>query len=390
MTNLKVQLIYTDNKMRNKIILCATLLFTLTQVQAQYRANFYTHLLNPFLANPAEMSHDNMQAIFNARTLVGGIDNSPRTMNFSITSPFATNTGVGLKMFSHWIGAFQTTNAEATYNKRITLINNHTLTFGLSMGFIQTALNQNALNTQVNRADPMLMTNELNKVFFTAGSGVSYKYKDKLDIYTSSPMMATGSEPLSGFFVSGASYRFNLDAEGLYQLKPAVNYYNFIESPKLADILVAASWNKIISVQTGYRTNGAIVSGVGFNFTNFLFQYNYYHHVGELNRFAPAQNEVAIVLNFKKFEKRIRKKQEVVDEAIIQDQIEKISLRINGLMNIETTNPGLVNVKSELVKINKDLEKILSKYKIENIEQLKKIKELQTAIDLLIVKYNEQ
>ncbi len=58
-------------------------------------------------------------------------------------------------------------------------------------------------------------------------------------------------------------------------------------------------------------------------------------------------------------------------------------------MNIEKSNPGLVNVKNEMVKLNKELERILTKYKIENIDQLKRIKELQTNIELLIAKYND-
>ena len=117
--------------------------------------------------------------------------------------------------------------------------------------------------------------------------------------------------------------------------------------------------------------------------------YNYFHHTSDLTRLAPAQNEIAIAFNFKKPERGAPKKQEVVDKAIIEDQIEKINLRINGLISLEKSNPGLVNVKNELSKINKDLEKILSKYKIENIEQLKRIKELQTSIELLIAKYND-
>lgn len=375
-------------KLLNKITVVLVMLSSL-HVSAQYRANFYTQLLNPFLSNPAEMGYDNMQAMFNARTLVGGIESSPRTMNFSFTTPFAANSGVGVKMFSHWIGAFQTTNAEATYNKRIKLTEGHTLSFGLSMGFLQTTLNQNMLNSQVNRADPSLMSSDLNRVYFTSGAGISYKFKNKLEVYASSPMMATGSQSLSNFFITGASYRFKADAAGLYVIRPAVNYYNFIESPKLADILVSGTWNEIITLQTGYRTNGAIVSGAGFNFKNFVVYYNYYHHVGETHRFAPAQNEVAIAFNFRKLEKRVSKKQEIVNDAIIQDQIEKLNLRINGLMNIESTNPGLVNVKTELVKINKDLERILTKYKIDNMDQLKRIKELQAAIDLLIAKYND-
>ncbi len=83
------------------------------------------------------------------------------------------------------------------------------------------------------------------------------------------------------------------------------------------------------------------------------------------------------------------KKSEAVNEQIIQDQLDKINSKINGIINLEKTNPGYLNVKNELTKINKELERILVKYKIENIDQLKKIKELQTNIELIIAKYND-
>jgi hypothetical protein len=155
------------------------------------------------------------------------------------------------------------------------------------------------------------------------------------------------------------------------------------------DLLVTGAWNDVLQLTGGYRSNGSLIAGFGFNFKNVVVGYNYYHHTSELTRLAPAQNEIAIAFNFKKPEKGAPKKQEVVDKAIIEDQIEKINLRINGLISLEKSNPGLVNVKNELSKINRDLEKILSKYKIESIEQLKRIKELQTSIELLIAKYND-
>jgi hypothetical protein len=156
------------------------------------------------------------------------------------------------------------------------------------------------------------------------------------------------------------------------------------------DGILAGTWNETITLQAGYRNNGAVISAIGFNFKNLTIGYAYLYSTNNLNNFATAQNEIAIALNFKKFEKRLRKKQEVVNEQVIQDQIDKVNDKINGLINIEKSNPGLVNVKTEMVKLNKELEKILVKYKIENIEQLKKIKELQTNIELLIAKYNDK
>ncbi|MFN5920978.1 MAG: PorP/SprF family type IX secretion system membrane protein [Bacteroidota bacterium] len=368
-------------------IVLAAFVFT---ADAQDRSSYYTNLFNPFLANPAMAgSYDNLHTILNARTMVGGIESAPRTINFALHTPFANNTGLGFKIINHWNGAFRTINTEGAYSKNIRLTDDHKLTFGLSVGFMQTNLNEDLINSSVDRADPNLNLPDLNKMYFTAGAGLVYRYKTQFEIHASSPMMATGAQSLSSFFVLGTNYKFFLDEEKIYTLKPMVNYYNFTLSPKLVDLLITGAWNDVLNLTTGYRTNGTVVAGFGINFKNVVIGYNYYHHTSDMNRLAPAQNEIAIAFNFKKPEKRIRKKQEVVDEAIIQDQIEKINLRINGLINIEKSNPGLVNVKNELAKINRDLEKILSKYKIENIEQLKRIKELQTSLELLIAKYND-
>lgn len=357
--------------------------------QAQDRSNFYTNLLSPFVSNPAMAgSYDNIHAGFNAKTYIGGIDASPRLMSFVIHSPFANNSaGIGGKVISQWSGAFQTVNAEGAYSKLVRLTSNQTLHLGMSLGFAQTNLRNDIINSQVNMSDPTLNNSNLNKVLFTAGAGMVYRYKKQFEMYASSPMMVTGAQSLNGFFIAGANYTFILDENSEYRLKPIVNYYNFTTAPKLVDVLVSGSWNETVNLTAGYRTNGAVVAGLGFNFKNVLVGYNYYYNTGNLNRLAPAQNEISIAFNFRRPDKRV-KKSEVVDAQIIQDQIDKINDKINGIINVEKTNPGVVNVKNELSKLNKDLERILAKYKIENIDQLKKIKELQTNIELIIAKYS--
>jgi type IX secretion system PorP/SprF family membrane protein len=321
--------------------------------------------------------------------MLGGISSSPRSLNFGIHSPFSNKTsGIGAKVITHRVGAYQTVNAEAAYSKLIKLTTDHTLTFGLSLGFLQNNINMDMLSSTVNLNDPTLLTANQNKISFTSGVGLVYRFKKKAEIYATSPMLTTGDLGLNGFFVGGASYNFILDENAVYELKPSVNYYNFMYSPKMVDVLLTANWNKTVSITTGYRTNGAVVMGVGFNFKNVLVAYNYYYHTGNLNNLAPAQNEVAIGFNFASPERKM-KKSEVVNEQIIQDQLDKINSKVNGIINLEKTNPGYLNVKNELTKINKELERILSKYKIENMDQLKKIKELQTNIELIIAKYND-
>ncbi len=378
------------NMIMKKYILFIAIAANIITANAQDRSSFYTNLFNPFLANPAMAGcYDNIHTILNARTMVGGIESAPRTINFALHTPFANNTGLGLKVINHWNGAFQTINTEGAYSKLVKLKDDHNLTFGLSVGFMQTNLNLDLINSSVDRTDPSLNLPDLNRVYFTSGAGLVYRYKSHFEFYASSPMMVTGAQSINGFFVMGTNYKFFLDQNKAYSLKPTLNYYNFTQAPKMMDLLVTGSWSDVLNITAGYRSNGSVIAGFGFNFKNVVVGYNYFHHTSDLTRLAPAQNEIAIAFNFKKPERGAPKKQEVVDKAIIEDQIEKINLRINGLISLEKSNPGLVNVKNELSKINKDLEKILSKYKIENIEQLKRIKELQTSIELLIAKYND-
>ena len=358
---------------------------------SQERASFYTNILNPFLANPAMAgSTDNIHAIFNTNSYLGGTETMPRTYNFGLHSPLNNTSGIGLKVVSNWRSAFQTINVEGAYSKQVKFTTNNTVTFGLSLGFVQTNLKMEMLTSQVDLNDPTLANPNLNKMLLSSGAGAIYRYKKKLEVYASSPILVTGDQRLTGFFVAGANYSFKVDQAGEYVLKPIVNYYNFESSPRMVDGILAASWNDIVTLQAGYRSNGAVISAIGFNFKNLTLGYAYLYSTGNLNSLAPAQNEIALALNFKKFEKQVRKKQELVNDQIIQDQIDKINDRINGLINIEKSNPGLVNVKSEMVKLNKELERILVKYKIEDINQLKKIKELQTNIELLIAKYNDK
>lgn len=374
------------NKIISIVLVCLSI-----QVSAQDRSNFYTQLLNPYLSNPALTgSYEAIHAAFNAKTLVSGIESSPRIINFSLHSTLGKSyDGIGVKATSQWSGAFQTVNLEGSYSKLVRLTNNHNLNLGLSMGFMQTNLNTDFLSSQVNFNDPSLSNPILNDLLVTGGAGFVYRYKKQLEVYGSSPMMLTGSQNLSGFFIAGANYTFIVDDKAEYKLKPIVNYYNFVTAPKLVDVIINGNWNEIISLNLGYRTHGSAIAGLGFNFKNVMVNYNYYHHTGNYNKLAPASNEVSIAFLFRKPERRIPSK-EVVNDQIIQDQIEKINQKINALLNLEQSSPGLINIKTEMVKLNKDLEKILAKYKIENIDQLKRIKELQTNLELIIAKFNEK
>jgi type IX secretion system PorP/SprF family membrane protein len=287
-------------------IVLVALHFFANNANAQYRETFYTTLLNPFIANPAVAGTSGAPfAMFNARTLVGGASSSARTINFSVHTPLNNvpkygNSSVGLKFISHNAGVFQTTNAEAAYSVKVDLSRDDHLSLGLSLGFIQTALDKDLLSSNVNLADPNIDAPQLNQFLFTTGAGILYQNRNGLELYAASPMLVSVSEPLSAFALVGASYKFNLGGHSSTNyLKPVINFYNFTNTQKVIDGLLSMYFNDAFKLQLGYRSSGAAVAGLGFNINSFLVAYNYYHFTGEFTRYAPAQNEIAIAFKFK-------------------------------------------------------------------------------------------
>lgn len=357
---------------------------------AQERSHYYTNLLNPFLINPAHAgSVQGINAIFNAKSMLGGIDGSPRTINFGLSGSLQRDAGLGLKVISDWSGVFQTTNMEMAYSKKVQLHEKHFLSFGLSLGVIQTTLKTELLNGTVNLADPTLTDKNINKLRVASGAGFVYKFDDKLQISTSFPSLVTGDDKINGFFISSVSYNKNLGKDNKYQLLPAINFYNMQYSDKLFDAMLTGTWNKTISISTGYRSNGSLLMGAGINFNAFSAQYLYYHHTDKLSGLAPAQNEIAIGFHFNSPKRNAKSKSAMGNQDEFAVELTKIERRVNGLIQIEQTNPGIVNIPNEVTNINKDLEQLLKKFKVETPEHLRLIKNIQESTDLIIAKHEK-
>lgn len=375
--------------MRKIYNITIVLLLTVSNLFAQDRSNIYTNLLNPFLYNPSlSNSSDNIYTCFNARGFVGGIDGSQRSYNFAIYSPLTSGTGIGAKVLTTSVGIFQTLNAEGAYSKLVKFNSNNNLSLGLSLGFTQLNIKSEFLNGQVDLSDQTINSPDLNKILVSSGAGATYRFKKNVEVGLSFPMIITGDKPLNSFFIANAAWNIFTGINKEWKIKPMVNYYNLRNSPEMVDMLIGAAWNDVISLTSGYRTNGSVIMAAGFNFKSLAINYAYYYHVNDLQKLAPAQNEIGIAFIFNKPQPKIAKKVQVT-EQVIEDEIDKLNERLTGLINVAKTNPGLINIKKEISKINIDIEKILKKYKITNSEQLLKIKELQNNIDSLIAKYND-
>jgi len=376
--------------MKNTYKIAMLLLMVTAKLNAQERSNVYTNLLHPFAYNPSLAgSNENIQATFNTRGIAGGIEGSPRNYNFGVHSPISTNMGLGAKFISTSVGVFQTINAEGAYSKVIKLNDNHTLRLGLSMGFTQTNIKTELLNRQVDLSDPALSSNEINHTLFTSGIGFHYKFGKKAEAGLSLPALITGDRPLNNMMIANAAWNLFCGTDKQWRVKPMVNFYKLNTSPNMGDGLLQLTWKDVISVAGGYRSNGSAIAMAGINFKSVMVNYAYYNQISGMNALAPVQNEIAVSFGFNKIQASSHNKNEVVSDEVIQDEIDKLTERLNGLVNIDKTNPGLVNMKKEVSKLNKDLGKVLSRYKITNSVQIQKVKNLQGNLETLITKYND-
>ncbi|OYU97294.1 MAG: hypothetical protein CFE21_03095 [Bacteroidetes bacterium B1(2017)] len=376
--------------MKKLTIKIAVLLFASTQVHAQERSAVYTNLLNPFLYNAATAGvKDNINTVFNTISNVGGMDGSPRSYNFSINCPIQNTMGIGAKVITNSVGAFKTTNLEGVYSKWVKLDKVNSVNFGISLGFTQTNLKTELLNGQVDMSDPTLNAPNLNKMMLSSGAGAYYRYGGKGELGLSMPALVTGNQPMNNMLIANAAWNFFKGDLKQWKIRPSVSYYHLNTSPSMFDVLLGGAYKNTISLSGGYRSNGSILAIAGLTFKDLSVHYAYYKHLDGFEALAPAKNEIALSFGFNKPKMASKERNGIVSDEVIQDEIDKLNERLNGLISVQKTNPGLVNMKKEISKLNKDLDKVLGKYKITNPEQIQKIKTLQATIESEIAKYND-
>lgn len=376
--------------MKNFIKIICILLSVSVNANAQERSSSYTNLLNPFIYNPALAGGNNsVNAIFNSKGIAGGIDGAARSYNFALHAPLKTDMGIGAKILSSSIGAFQTLNVEGAFRKSVKLTEKGVLGFGVSLGMAQTNLKQELLNPIVDVTDASLNSQNLNKMLFTAGAGLLYKYDKKAELGISMPAIVTADQPFGNIVVANAAWNFYTGAENIWRIKPMLNYYHLNISPSMVDVLAQGSWKETVSLTSGYRSNGSFIAAIGLNVKSLSVGYAYYSHFTGYSALAPTQNEISVAFTFNRPKASSRKNNDANNDEAIQDEIDQITTKLNTLTEMEKTNPELVDMKKGVSKLNRDLEKVLTKYKITNPNQLQKIKNLQATLEPLMLKYND-
>lgn len=378
--------------MKNNII-SGFLLLVATSSLAQDRSNYYTNILNPFLQNAAYTgANDNTSIILNAKSMMGNISGINKNIMFGIHSAMPDNTGIGLKVIADYKGAMQNVNAEFSCSKKIQLAQDHFLSFGASAGVTQTTLRSQMLTEYVDLSDPTISQGSFSKLHFTAGAGLLYKWNKGLDVALSTPTLITSGERINTLMIGQAAYTFKISADEAWKLKPNATVYKFNVSKSMIDGGVGLYWKDNIWTNIAYRTNSSMLFALGYQVKSFAISYAYNMNLAKTNTLSAGTNEVALTFGFNKINKRPQVT--IIDETnkgVIEEKLANIKTRLEGLMQVEKTNPGMVNVKKELKSITNDFLRLLRDYKADNVPSVKnKVGEIQGMIDGLITKYSSK
>lgn len=259
---------------------------------------YYSYLLNTYNVNPAYTGYsENLEAVLYAKNHMSGIKEAPKNLMFGISSPINTNQNMGGRILSDSRGAFKMNKIDLTYSHLLKINEEHSLTFGVSAGFLNRNFNASSINKEyLDETDPTLMENYMNESIFVMGAGFLYQYKD-LEVGISSPHLLEDLSEFSKYQFVNVAYKHQIE-ESDFQLQPMIFYQNIALIKNKMDIILRGIYAEKVWAQIGYQTPSAISFGLGFDLEHFSAGYVYEKFSSELSNISNGSNQIMIKLSF--------------------------------------------------------------------------------------------
>ncbi len=349
-------------------------------ISAQDRSVSYTNVFSDFTRNAAyTASSENLNILLDSKLMTANLDGQYESLVFGVHTMLGDNNAAGLKIMADNQGALRNVNMELNYAKKFRLAENHFLTFGTNVGFLQTTINQSALTNYVDLSDPTLSNGYFNQLRLTAGAGALYNYKKTLEVGFSMPMLVTGNEKTNASMIANASYAYKKSAESKWKFIPQVVYYNLTQRSML-DAGLKTSWNDFVSLSAAYRTNNSLLTSLTVQTKSVCIGYAFNYNTGPVSNLYMGTNELLLMVSLGN---RGRKQMEVNDRNLpaVEDKLQEVKKSLTDISN-SADKMSAEEIKKKLKSSNADLQKIMKDYKTDNVESLKtQIQELNVLID---------
>ncbi len=172
--------------MLKKILLFIFYLLPLTLV-AQQVPQYTLHVYNPLVYNPAYAGmNEFLEGTATVRKQWTQLKGSPFTQNFNINFPFHyLNSGIGMNIENDYIGVERNTKVSLAYAYKINIAKETKLSFGISAGLIQQALDGTKLlapeglyeGNIINHNDDFLPNNKQTAISYHIDAGIYLRLK---------------------------------------------------------------------------------------------------------------------------------------------------------------------------------------------------------------------
>lgn len=296
-------MINNKNAGRMKIIYIILFLLGISgSVSAQQDPMFTQYMHNPVSINPAYAgSRGTLNAVLMHRQQWTGIDGAPKTLTFSINSPFINyNVGIGFSLIYDQLGPVKQTGIYADYAYHLKVTNNIKLAFGMKGGL--NMYDVNLTNLPGAQYEDQILLNGVRKMYLPNFGLGSYLYSDRFYLGLSIPKMLqnslsddentlTSKEERHYFFAGG----FVVDISDNIRFKPSFTFRMVNGAPLSAEFSGAILLHDRLWLGAMYRIGDSVGGMARFDITNQLsLGYSFDMTQSRLRNYNQGTHEVYI------------------------------------------------------------------------------------------------
>lgn len=343
--------------MKNYYILLLFVLGSRTISFAQQTPLYNQHFVNPYMYNPSYVGFNKGASVTALRNQKWSDYDGGFTTNYFAVGTLLKDqkSGIGLDLYSDYVGLSSKLKAHLAYSYRIRLSDKMNLRAGLSAGVIDNRINfSGAVVTDSD--DPLLNGTAITngKTSFDVNFGLNYTFSD-LYVGISVPQ-AIGHQikydsaqtlfyTLERQYIANIGYKYYINKKEKISVTPDVLA---IYSPNLSlnyNGSLIFEWEKFGWIAGTYKSNYAVGVNVGVNlFENLKIGLAYDFQINEVALYNQAPNfEVLLHYKLPQFSKKdtifqtdtiIKLEPQVkIQEVVNMDSINKLNLKIKALQD---------------------------------------------------------
>ena len=266
---------------------------------------FFTQVLpNPYIINPAYAGYEGRSTFaLTHRRQWTGIEDSPVTTNFNYHIPFLSGVNLGVNVTQDQGGVFKTSSGMITGGYSLQLDWYHFLSFGLSIGGGNTALD---FTEGVNINDPALGNVLDNSSFLDGNFGIAYHYHGinlgiTLPHLFTRPIYSTESFGLGDFdalqnFIVNLDYLFYFSG-GDHAFQPYILYRSFPEYSPQFEAGGVFHINHLLWIGAAYRDQFGYAGYLGLKVQDLTIGYAYDMSSTSINNVNLSTHEIQLTFS---------------------------------------------------------------------------------------------